>query len=108
MGYGENSWDVLRWLLAQRLFRRKVGQLPVGWFIYNFNNRVLDSLVVHLPWAQVVVGSNPTTRTIYGSMKPNRKGICGRRMGEIPNVGPNPTASIISTMSLCWHFSHEV
>jgi hypothetical protein len=28
-------------------------------------------------------------------MKPNRKGICGKRMGEIPNVGPNPTASII-------------
>lgn len=26
-------------------------------------NGVLDSLVVHLPWAQVVVGSNPSTPT---------------------------------------------
>ena len=34
MGYVENSWDAPRWLLAQRLFRRKVGQLSVGWFTY--------------------------------------------------------------------------
>ena len=40
----------------------------------------------------------------YGSMKPNWKGICGKRMGEIPNVGPNPTASTISTISFCWLF----
>ena len=33
MGYIEKSWEVPRWLLAQRLFRRKVGQLSVGWFM---------------------------------------------------------------------------
>lgn len=35
MGYVENSWEVPRWLPARRLFRRKVGQLPVGWFSVN-------------------------------------------------------------------------
>ena len=53
MGYGENSWDVLRWLLAQRLFRRKVGQLPVGWFIYNLHRSVDRSLVPGLLWEQM-------------------------------------------------------
>lgn len=40
MGYVEKSWEVPRWLLAQRLFRRKVGQLSVGWFMF-FNLRFL-------------------------------------------------------------------
>ena len=35
MGYIEKSWEVPRWLLAQRLFRRKVGRLSVGWFMFQ-------------------------------------------------------------------------
>ena len=47
----------------------QVGSIPThpsefqGFQGFQFQNRVLDSLVVRLPWAQVVGGSNPSTRT---------------------------------------------
>ena len=55
----------------------------------------LDSSgVERLPEEQRVGGAKPSPATNFnGCMKPNRQGVCGKRTGEIPDAGSNPTAS---------------
>ena len=76
--------------------------LKQGWKLgrkMSFNKwfQWLDSSgVERLPEEQRVGGAKPSPATNFnGCMKPNRQGVCGKRTGEIPNMGSNPIASTI-------------